>query len=94
MTGLLATLALLAVRMRPLFWLFVTAFNVVGIIDLFVDYAQAVSVDLPSMAGELGAAYAIPVIYVPLLMITHVAAFYLLFRQLRATRIAVGGASA
>lgn len=93
-TGLLAMLALLAVRMRPLFWLFVTAFNVVGIIDLFVDYAQAISIDLPSMAGELGAAYAIPVIYVPLLMITHVIAFYLLLRQLRAARIAVGGASA
>jgi hypothetical protein len=32
------------------------------------------------MAGELGAAYAIPIIYVPLLMITHFAAFYLLVR--------------
>jgi len=29
----------------------------------------------------LGAAYAIPVIYVPLLMITHCAAFYLLVRS-------------
>jgi hypothetical protein len=28
----------------------------------------------------LGATYAIPIIYVPLLMITHVAAFYLLAR--------------
>ena len=34
------------------------------------------------MAGELGAAYAIPIIYVPLLMITHVVAFYLLERPL------------
>jgi hypothetical protein len=32
------------------------------------------------MAGELGAAYAIPIIYVPLLMITHIAAFYMLVR--------------
>jgi hypothetical protein len=29
-TGLLAILALLSVRMRPLFWLFVVAFNVAG----------------------------------------------------------------
>jgi len=28
------------------------------------------------MAGEFGATYAIPVIYVPLLMITHITAFY------------------
>jgi hypothetical protein len=28
----------------------------------------------------LGATYAIPIIYVPLLMITHVVAFYLLMR--------------
>ena len=34
------------------------------------------------MAGELGAAYAIPIIYVPLLMITHVVALYLLARPL------------
>jgi hypothetical protein len=32
------------------------------------------------MAGQLGAAYMIPVLYVPLLMITHVVAFYLLLR--------------
>jgi hypothetical protein len=36
--------------------------------------------DLPAVAGELGATYAIPIIYVPILMITHVAAFYLLVR--------------
>jgi len=32
------------------------------------------------MAGQLGAGYAIPILYVPLLMITHVTAFYLLVR--------------
>jgi hypothetical protein len=31
----------------------------------------------------LGVTYAIPVIYVPLLMITHIAAFYLLARAPR-----------
>jgi hypothetical protein len=80
-TGILALLALLTVRMRPLFWLFVVAFNVMGVVDLVVDYYHAVQVDLPAMAGTLGATYAIPIIYVPLLMITHTAAFYLLARQ-------------
>jgi len=79
-TGVLAMLALLTVRARPLFWLFVVAFNVVGAGDLLLNYYHAVHADLPAMAGELGAAYAIPIIYVPLLMITHVAAFYMLMR--------------
>jgi hypothetical protein len=79
-TGVLAMLALLTVRARPFFWLFVVAFNVVGVADLFLDYYHAVQENLPSAAGELGAAYAIPIIYVPLLMITHVAAFYMLLR--------------
>jgi hypothetical protein len=79
-TGVLAMLALLTVRIRPLFWLFVVAFNLVGFVDLILDYTHAVQVDLPAKAGELGATYAIPIIYVPLLMITHIAAFYLLVR--------------
>jgi hypothetical protein len=78
--GVLALLALLTVRVRPLFWLFVVAFNLVGFVDLILDYYHAVAIDLPSRAGALGAAYAIPVIYVPLLMITHVTAFYLMAR--------------
>ena len=41
---------------------------------------HAIQAGLPARAGELGAAYAIPIIYVPLLMITYVAAFYLLVR--------------
>ena len=79
-TGVLAMLALLTVRARPLFWLFVVAFNLVGVADLFLDYYHAVQANLPAMAGELGATYAIPIIYVPLLMITHIAAFYMLVR--------------
>jgi hypothetical protein len=79
-TGGLAMLALLTVRTRPLFWLFVVAFNVVGVADLIIDYVHAVRAGLPALAGELGAAYAIPVIYVPILMITHAAAFWLLLR--------------
>ena len=79
-TGVLAMLALLMVRVRPLFWLFVIAFNLVGISDLILDYYHAIRVGLPAVAGQLGAAYVIPVIYVPALMISHVAAFYLLTR--------------
>ena len=79
-TGLLAMLALLTVRIRALFWLFVVAFNLVGATDIIVDYFHATQVDLPAVAGQLGATYAIPIIYVPLLMITHFTAFYLLVR--------------
>jgi hypothetical protein len=81
-TGVLAMLALLTVRIRPLFWLFVVAFNVVGAVDIIVDYYHGNQVGLPALAGELGATYAIPIIYVPILMITHVIAFYLLVRSL------------
>ena len=79
-TGVLAMLALLTVGIRPLFWLFVVAFNLVGTVDLVVDYYNAIQVGLPAHAEWLAATYAIPIIYVPLLMITHVVAFYLLMR--------------
>ena len=65
-------------RIRPLFWLFVVAFNLVGAVDIIVDYYHGSQFGLPALAGELGATYAIPIIYVPLLMITHFVAFYLL----------------
>jgi len=93
-TGVLAMLALLTVRIHPLFWLFAVAFNLVGVIDLVVDYYHAIQVGLPAHAEWLGAAYAIPIIYVPLLMITHIAAFYFLVRpQSNAARSPVGAAS-
>jgi hypothetical protein len=92
-TGLLAMLALLTIRIRPLFWLFVTGFNVVGAVDIIVDYYHGNQVGLATLAGELGSTYAIPIIYVPLLMITHVAALYLLLRP-RLLVARVGEASA
>ena len=79
-TGVLALLALLVIRIQPLFWTFVVAFNLVGVTDLVADYYRAIEAGLPAHAGELGATYAIPIIYVPLLMITHLAALYLLLR--------------
>jgi hypothetical protein len=93
-TGVLAMLALLTIRIRPVFWSFVAAFNLVGTADLIVDYYHAIQAGLPARAGELGAAYAIPIIYVPLLMITHFAAFYLLVRsQPKAARFLTGSAA-
>jgi hypothetical protein len=79
-TGLLAILALLTIRVRPLFWFFVVAFNLVGALDLIVDYYHAVRLGLPAVAGELHATYAIPVLYVPILAITHATALYFLAR--------------
>ena len=79
-TGLLAMLALLTVRIRSVFWIFVIAFNLAGTADIIIDYYHGSQFGLPTLAGELGAAYAIPIVYVPLLMITHIVAFYLLAR--------------
>ncbi len=80
-TGVLAMLALSTMRVRPLFWLFVAAFNMVGVGDLLIDYYDAIRLGVPAMAGEMGAAYAIPILYVPILMITHVTAFVWLARS-------------
>jgi len=74
-TGILAILALITFRVRPLFWLFTIAFNLVGTVDILVDYYHGMSLGLGPAAGQLAATYAIPIIYVPLLMITHIAAF-------------------
>ena len=94
-TGVLAMLALLTIRIGPVFWLFVVAFNLVGMIDIIVDYYHGNQFGLPALAGELGATYAIPILIVPLLMITHVAAFYfLLRRQPNATQAFGGGVTA
>jgi hypothetical protein len=92
-TGILALLALLTVRVRPVFWSLVVAFNLVGAVDIILDYYHAIHVGLPALAGQLGAAYAIPIFYVPMLMITHVAAFYWLVRpQSKAAPVLLGDA--
>jgi len=80
-TGLLALLALFTVRTRSLFWPLVVAFNLVGAVDLIGDYYLGWTRGLAALSGELGATYVIPIIYVPLLMITHVIAFYFLLRR-------------
>jgi hypothetical protein len=77
-TAILAILALLAVRVRFLFVPLVWAFNLVGLADLVMDTAHAASIGLPEMAGQLGAGYAIPILYVPALVWVHLLAFRLL----------------
>ncbi|HEY2247971.1 MAG TPA: hypothetical protein VGH70_11045 [Bradyrhizobium sp.] len=93
-TGVLAMLALATVRVRPLFWAFVAAFNLVGVVDLLVAYYNAIMAGLPAIAGELGATYAIPILYVPILMITHVVALYWLLRPQPTAAPALSGAAA
>jgi hypothetical protein len=94
-TGVLALMALLTVRVRPLFWTLVVAFNLVGVVDLILAYYHAMHAGLPAMAGQLGATYVIPIIYVPALMITHVVAIYWLVRpQAKPARIFTGDAVA
>ena len=65
-----------------------------GAIDIIVDYYHGVQLGLPAVAGDLGAAYAIPILYVPILMITHVAAGYLLVRPQPAAATAIAGDAA
>ena len=62
-----------------------------GAADLIIDYYNATQFGLPALAGELGSTYSIPIIYVPLLMITHAVAFYLLVRHQPAVHRAIIG---
>lgn len=80
-TGLLALMALVTIRLRPIFWAFVWGFNLVGAADILIDYYHGVTLGLGPLAGELGSTYGIVIVYVPLLMITHVISFYLLLRR-------------
>ncbi len=89
-TALLAILALLTARVPVSFWLLVWAFNVVGAADLIMNVVRAVRVDLPSIAGQLGAGYAVVILCVPLLLITHGVAFYLLLRPAQAPARSAG----
>jgi hypothetical protein len=93
-TGVLALLALLTVRVRPLFWSFVVAFNLVGTVDLLLAYYHAMRAGLPAIAGQLGVTYAIPILYVPMLMITHFVALYWLARPRQAAAVLIGDAVA
>ena len=93
-TGVLAMLALATVRIRPLFWTFIVGFNLVGLADILNDYYHAIAANLGATAGELGAMYVIPIVYVPILVITHIVALYWLFRPQLAGSPALAGTAA
>jgi hypothetical protein len=89
-TGVLALFALMTVRVRALYWPLVWAFNLVGLADLVMDTTQAVRLNVPAVAGQLGAAYAIPILYVPGLFLIHLVALCMLLRPVRRTVSAAG----
>lgn len=79
LAALLALLAIIALRHHwpgalPLAWLF----NLFGVADLLYAVAQGIRFDV-----QLGAAYYIPIVAVPVLFITHAMIFLLLLRQRR-----------
>ena len=76
-----ATLALLSVATlsRGFGVVFVWIFNVWGTVDLLTAFYRANSSGLS--AGQLGAAYFIPTLVVPLLLITHALMFRLLLQR-------------
>lgn len=79
-TATLALIALAALRTRSagaLVWVF----NLVGTADLLNAFYQGSRISLANTPGSLGAAYFIPVLGVPLLMVTHVLVFRLLMRK-------------
>jgi hypothetical protein len=80
-TALLAVLALLTVKARPVFWLFVAAFNIVGLLDILIDYFHAIQNGVPVAAGQLGATFFIVTMLVPLLVITNFYSLYSLVRS-------------
>jgi len=76
-----SALALLALLLLPrksgvaVAWIF----NLWGLVDLLNAFYQANHAGL--MAGQLGATYFIPTVFVPLLLITHVLAFRILLQH-------------
>ena len=76
----LALIALAALRSRlavPLVWIF----SIVGTADLLNAFYQGSQISLANTPGLLGAGYFIPVLGVPLLLVTHILAFRLLLRK-------------
>ncbi|HEX4001086.1 MAG TPA: hypothetical protein VHX36_00460 [Candidatus Acidoferrales bacterium] len=76
----LALIALAALRTRlaaPLIWIF----NIFGTADLLNAFYQGDRISLANAPGVLGAAYFIPILAVPLLLVTHVLVFNVLTRK-------------
>jgi hypothetical protein len=76
--AILAMIAVLALSVRAAWALFaVWIFNIEGTADLLFAFYQAI-IGAPSPPGSLGAAFFIPTLIVPPLLVTHA----LIFRQL------------
>lgn len=78
--AILALIALAVLRTRlatPLVW----AFNILGTADLLNAFYQGARISLPVTPGLLGAAYFIPILGVPLLLVMHMLVFRLLMRE-------------
>ena len=84
-TALLALLAIATLGTRP-GTVIVWVFNIVGTVDLLNAFYQADRLGVGIAPGLQGAAYFIPTVLVPLLLVTHV----LVFRILLGTAAAVG----
>jgi hypothetical protein len=76
----LALLALAALR-TSMAGLLVWIFNVFGTADLLNAFYQGNRISLADAPGLLGAAYFIPILGVPLLLVTHFLMFRLLMRK-------------
>lgn len=82
-----ATLALIALvtQRRGLGVVFVWTFNLWGTADILNAFYQANRTGLE--AGQLGAAYFLPTLIVPLLLITHAVVFRVLLQHSRAAEV-------
>lgn len=78
-----ATLALIALAASRTRWagLLVWTFNIFGTADLLNAFYQGSRISLADRPGSLGAGYFIPILGVPLLLVTHVLVFRLLMRK-------------
>jgi hypothetical protein len=79
-TCILALLAIAALRTRAAAVL-VWVFNIVGTVDLLNAFYQADRLGVGIAPGLQGAAYFIPTVLVPLLLVTHVLVFRILLRN-------------
>jgi hypothetical protein len=79
-TSILALLAIATLRSRsgPLV---VWAFNIVGTVDLLNAFYQGNRLGIGIAPGLQGAAYFIPTLLVPLLLVTHILVFCILLRR-------------
>jgi hypothetical protein len=78
-TSILALLAIATLRSRPGIFV-VWVFNIVGTADLLNAFYQGNRLGIGIAPGLQGAAYFIPTVLVPLLLVTHVLVFWILLK--------------